>query len=150
MLSSKACWGVSCPFGAWQEVQKVQGLGAGNSWGYEVSLDPCMKGTAGQVAPIIGAWQTLAFHIKGPEFWSFSIRPSNEYSGLISFRTDWLDLLAVQGTRWKDSWSLLLTCPAQWSSVLLGQERSHSGFLWCFCSCLASKSCLTLLWPHGL
>ena len=37
-------------------------------------------------------------HIKWPEDWSFSISPSNEYSGLISFRTDWLDLLEVQGT----------------------------------------------------
>ena len=39
-------------------------------------------------------------HIRWPKFWSFSfsIRPSNEYSGLISFRMDWLDLLAVQGT----------------------------------------------------
>ena len=33
-----------------------------------------------------------------PMYWSFSISPSNEYSGLISFRIDWLDLLAVQGT----------------------------------------------------
>ena len=32
------------------------------------------------------------------KYWSFNIRPSNEYSGLISFRIDWLDLLAVQGT----------------------------------------------------
>ena len=39
-------------------------------------------------------------HIKWPRYWSysFSISPSNEYSGLISFRMDWLDLLAVQGT----------------------------------------------------
>ena len=36
--------------------------------------------------------------IRWPEYWSFSISPSNEYSGLISFRMDWLDLLAVQGT----------------------------------------------------
>ena len=38
--------------------------------------------------------------IKWPEYWnfSFSISPSNEYSGLISFRIDWSDLLAVQGT----------------------------------------------------
>ena len=35
--------------------------------------------------------------IKWPKYWSFSISPSNEYSGLISFRTDWFDLLAVQG-----------------------------------------------------
>ena len=33
-----------------------------------------------------------------PKYWSFSISPSNEYSELISFRMDWLDLLAVQGT----------------------------------------------------
>ena len=41
-----------------------------------------------------------ALHIMWPKYWSFSISisPSNEYSGLISFRMDWLDLLAVQGT----------------------------------------------------
>ena len=39
-------------------------------------------------------------HTRWPKYWSFSfsISPSNEYSGLISFRMDWLDLLAVQGT----------------------------------------------------
>ena len=39
-------------------------------------------------------------HIRWPKYWSFSfsIHPSNEYSGLISFRMDWLDLPAVQGT----------------------------------------------------
>ena len=39
-------------------------------------------------------------HIRWPKYWSFSfsISPSNEYSGFISFRMDWLDLLAVQGT----------------------------------------------------
>ena len=36
--------------------------------------------------------------IRWPKYWSFSINPSNEYSGLIFFRIDWLDLLAVQGT----------------------------------------------------
>ena len=39
-----------------------------------------------------------ALHIRWPKYWSFSISPSNEYSGLISFRIDWLDFLAVQGT----------------------------------------------------
>ena len=44
-------------------------------------------------------------HIRWPKYWSFSFmnewifNPSNEYSGLISFRIDWLDLLAVQGTQ---------------------------------------------------
>ena len=42
----------------------------------------------------------LVLHIKWPKYWcfSFSISPSNEYSGLISFRIDWLELLAVQET----------------------------------------------------
>ena len=42
----------------------------------------------------------MALLIKWPKYWSFtfSISPSTEYSGLISFRMDWLDLLAVQGT----------------------------------------------------
>ena len=41
-----------------------------------------------------------ALHIRWPKYWSFSfnINPSNEHPGLISFRMDWLDLLAVQGT----------------------------------------------------
>ena len=42
----------------------------------------------------------LVLHIRWPKYWSFSfsISPSNEYSGLISFRMDWFNLLAVQGT----------------------------------------------------
>ena len=42
----------------------------------------------------------LVLHIRWPKYWSFSfnISPSNEHSGLISFRMDWLNLLAVQGT----------------------------------------------------
>ena len=41
-----------------------------------------------------------SLHMRWPRYWSFSfsISPSNEHPGLISFRTDWLDLLAVQGT----------------------------------------------------
>ena len=37
-------------------------------------------------------------HIRWPKYWSFGFSPPNEYSGLISFRIDWFDLLAVQGT----------------------------------------------------
>ena len=40
----------------------------------------------------------LALQIRWPKSWSFSLSPSSKYSGLISFRIDWLDLLAVQGT----------------------------------------------------
>ena len=47
-----------------------------------------------------GLFQELAPHIKWPKYWSFnfSISPANEYSGLISFRIDWFDLFACQGT----------------------------------------------------
>ena len=40
----------------------------------------------------------LALCIRSPKYWNLSISPSNEYPGLISFRIDWFDLLAVQGT----------------------------------------------------
>ena len=53
------------------------------------------------VFPNIRAFSNVSvLHISWPQDWSFSfsIRPSNVYSGLISFRMDWLDLLAVQGT----------------------------------------------------
>ena len=55
--------------------------------------------------------------IRWPKYWSFSfsISPSNEYSGLISFRIDWLDLLAVQGTL----------------ESLLQHHRSKASILWC-------------------
>ena len=53
------------------------------------------------VCPSISVFSNeSALYIRWPKYWSFSfsISPSNEYSGLISFRMDWLDLLAVQGT----------------------------------------------------
>ena len=58
-----------------------------------------------------------ALHIRWPKYWSFSfsIIPSNEYSGLISFRTDWFDLLAVQGTL-----KSLLQCHSSKASILQG------------------------------
>ena len=52
------------------------------------------------VFPSIRVFPMSRLFIRWPKYWSFSfsISPSNEYSGLISFRMDWLDLLAVQGT----------------------------------------------------
>ena len=47
---------------------------------------------------IRGVSKESVLHIRWPKYWSFSISPSNEYSGLISFRMGWFDLLAVQGT----------------------------------------------------
>ena len=56
-------------------------------------------------------------HMRWPKYWgfSFSISPSNEHSGLISFRMDWLDLLVVQGTL----------------KSLLQHHSSKSSILWC-------------------
>ena len=54
-----------------------------------------------QTFPASGSFQMSQFFISGGQiYWSFSfsISPSSEYSGLISFRIDWFDLLAVQGT----------------------------------------------------
>ena len=54
-----------------------------------------------QIFPSITVFSNKsALHIRWPKYWSFSfsISPSNEYSGLISFRIDWFDLLTVQGT----------------------------------------------------
>ena len=53
-----------------------------------------------QSFPESGSFQESVFHIRWPKYWSFSfsISPSNEYSEPISFRKDWLDLPAVQGT----------------------------------------------------
>ena len=45
-----------------------------------------------------GLFQWVIARIRWPKYWSFNISPSNEQPGLISFRIDWLDLLAVQGT----------------------------------------------------
>ena len=60
-----------------------------------------------------------ALHIRWPKYWSFSfsISPSNEYLGLISFRMDWLDLLAVQGNlkslhQYHSSKASILQCSA--------------------------------------
>ena len=51
------------------------------------------------IFPSIGVFShESALHIRRPKYWGFSFSPSNEYSGLISFRIDWFDLLVVQGT----------------------------------------------------
>ena len=51
------------------------------------------------ISPSIRVFSSQSvLRIRWPKYWSFSISPSNECSGLISFRIDWFDLLAVQGT----------------------------------------------------
>ena len=64
-------------------------------------LIPCHPLLLSSVFPNIRVFSNESvLRIRCPEYWSFSfsISPSNEHSGLISFRMDWLDLLAVQGT----------------------------------------------------
>ena len=70
--------------------------------------------------------------IRWPEYWSisFSICPSNEYSGLISFRIDWFDLLAIQETlrsllQHYNLKSSTLHCPQRDSHVLLREKSIH-------------------------
>ena len=70
------------------------------------------------ILPIIRVFSNeSALHIRWPKYWSFSfnISPSNGYSGLISFRIDWLDLLAVWGTL----------------KSLLQHYGSEASILWC-------------------
>jgi len=70
-------------------------------------------------------------HIRWPKYWSFSfsISPSNEYAGLISFRIDWFDLLAVQGTL----------------KSLIQHHSSKTSVLWCSAFFLVQllDSCMT-------
>ena len=70
------------------------------------------------IFPIIRVFPNKSvLHIRWPKYWSFSISISlsNEYSGLVSFRMDWLDLLAVQGTL----------------KSLLQHHSSKASILWC-------------------
>ena len=66
--------------------------------------------------------------IRWPTYWSFgfSINPSNEYSGLISFRIDWLDLLAVQGTLKSFLQHHSSKASILWRSAFFTVQLSHS------------------------
>ena len=83
--------------------------------------------------------------IRWPKYWSFSfsISPSNEYSGLISFRMDWLDLLAVQGTpksllQYHSSKASILQCSAffeiQLSHSYMTTEKTIALAIWTYVS----------------
>ena len=68
-----------------------------------------------------------ALPIRWPKYWnfSFSSSPSNEYSGLISFRTDWFDLLAVQGTLKSLLQDHNLKASNLWCSAFFMDQQSH-------------------------
>ena len=64
-------------------------------------------------------------HIRWPKYWSFSFSPSNEYLGLISFRIDWFDLLAVQETLKSLLLQHNLKASILWHSALFMVQLSH-------------------------
>ena len=70
----------------------------------------------------------LVLHIRWPKYWSFTISPFNEYSGLISFRIDWFDLLAVQGIL----------------KSLLQHHSSKASIVWCPAFFMAQLSHLNM------
>ena len=67
----------------------------------------------------------LALHIRWPKYWSFSISPSSEYSGLISFRIGWFDLLAVQGALKSHLQHHSLKASVLWHSAFFIVQLSH-------------------------
>ena len=80
------------------------------------------------IFPSIRVFSSESFlHIRGPKYWSFSfsISPSNEYSGLICFRMDWLDLLAVQGTLKSLLQHHSSKASILWRSVFFRVQLSH-------------------------
>ena len=84
--SPAVCWN-SCPMSRW--------------WLPTISSSVITFSSCLQSVPESGSFPMgLIHHIRWSKYWSFSfsIRPSNEYSGLISFRIDWFDLLSIQGT----------------------------------------------------
>ena len=100
------------------------------------------------ILPSIGVFSNEStLHMRWPKYWSFSfnIRPSNEHPGLISFRMDWLDLLAVQGTlkhllqhhsskasilQHSDFLTIQLSHPhSHHTSLLLNQYKSSDNFI---------------------
>ena len=109
--SSRAC---SCPSSRWCHPTISSSV---------IPFSSCL-----QSFPVIRVFSNESvLHIRWPKYWSFSfsISPSNEYSGLIFFRIDWFDLLAVQGTpksllQHHSSKALIL-----WHSAFLTVQLSH-------------------------
>ena len=110
-------------------VARQASLSITNSWAYSNSCPLCWWCHATisssvipfsshlQSFPASGSFPKSVLHIRWSKYWSFSfsISSSNEYSGLISFRMDWLDLLAVQGTL----------------KSLLQHHSSKASIIWC-------------------
>ena len=78
------------------------------------------------IFPTLRSFLMSRLWIRRPKYWSFSISPSNEYSGLISFRIDWFDLLAIQLVHWRREWqstAAFFPLNPRNSNTLKGKER---------------------------
>ena len=100
-LSSDQC---VCLFGVGNLSHKLQMVCSNSSplsqWCHPTISSSVISSPPPSIFPCIGVFSNESVHTGWPKYWSFnfSISPSNEFSGLISFRVDWLDLLAIQGT----------------------------------------------------
>ena len=100
-----------------------------SQWCHPTILSSCPLLLLPSIFPSMGAFSTeLAVCIRWPKYWSFSfsLSPFNEYSGLISFRIDWFDLLSVQGTRKGIYQHHSLKASILWPSAFLMVQLSHA------------------------
>ena len=105
----------------------------------------CHPTISSSVAPFFSCPQSFpgsvfsnesALHIRWPKYWSFSISPLSEYSGLISFRIDWFDLLAIWGTLKNLLYSHNLKALILWCSASINQSYL---FIWIRIRILSSE-----------
>ena len=100
----------SCPSGQWYHPTISS----------SVTPFSCLQSLPASVFP-----NESGLHIRWPKYWSFSISPSNEYSGLISFRIDWFEVPAVQGTLKRLLQHHSCKVSILWLSALFMEQLSH-------------------------
>ena len=127
-----------------------------NQWHYPtISSSVAPFSPCPQSFPASGFSSESALHIRWPKYWSFSfcISPSNEYSGLISFRIDLFNLLAIQGTlksllQHESSKPSILGCSAffmiQLTDLYMTTRKTIALTTWTFVGKVMSLHCLCL------
>ena len=101
-----------------------------NRWCYPaIASSVTLFSSAFNLSQHQGLFQWVSCLHQWPKYWSFSISPSNEYSGLISFRIDWLDLLAVQRTLKSLLQHHSLKASILWCSAFFMVQLSHAWLL---------------------
>ena len=97
-----------------------------NQWCYPINSSSGIPfSSCPQSFPESGSFPMSWLFTSGGQYWSFSISPSNEYTGLISFRIDWFDLLAVQGTLKNLLQNHSLKVSILWCSAFFMVQFSH-------------------------